>query len=538
MTVQLCHSGNVPTNTRYDFWLATTDTKVSLPAEKLWRDVCAGLEQAYDSCEEICVDTGHTLAKQNGSEIARTPTMGAYGTDFRLYVAWVKLAETLASDKRNFLVICDDPWLFREIADRLDLRTTHPPNLWKARLQLRLRGTLARFRNVVRLTIAWLKLRHQREVIPNGHTSILVYGHPDTQVNGEDAYFGDLMAREGDLVRMLHTDCEAKLAQKLSGDRTASLHAWGGPFQAIRLITTKWRPHISSEMAFPHLIERAVEIENSGAGPMMTRWQAKCQSRWIADREPTIIIWPWENFSWERMLCRTAKRMKIPTVGYQHTVVGTHQINFRADLNPDQEESLPDQIVCNGQGYQRELANWGHDPQKLLNGGAFRIGKPRPIKYDRDAPVYFALSPMVPIAHEQIKAAQAVADTGRHVLFRDHPMYPINIEETTNLRRAESGLMTQRALSSVVYSTGTSGLEALLVGLPTIRFQPYDRVAVVVLPEGVETPTATRFTINQAVDAAAPPQIVTWEEIFTPVDYSLWAGLLRTRLDADGNCLA
>ena len=104
MTVNLCHSGNVPARRAYDFWLATTDTKVSLPSEHLWKEVCDNLENAYNRCEEICVNTGHALAKQNGSEIARTPTMGAYGTDFRLYVAWAQLAETLAADKRNFLI--------------------------------------------------------------------------------------------------------------------------------------------------------------------------------------------------------------------------------------------------------------------------------------------------------------------------------------------------------------------------------------------------------------------------------------------------
>lgn len=538
MTVNLCHSGNVPARRAYDFWLATTDTKVSLPAEHFWEGVCDNLENAYNRCEEICVNTGHALARQNGSEIARTPTMGAYGTDFRLYVAWAKLAETLAADKRNFLIVCDDPWLFREIASRLGLRETRPPSLWKAKLQLRARGILSRFRNAVRLAIACMKLRHQRRAIPDSCPSILVYGHPDTQVDGEDAYFGDLMMKETSLVKVLHTDCELRLAIKLSGDRTTSLHAWGGPFKAIGLIATRWRPHISADLAFSHLIKRAVEVENSGAGPMMTRWQAMCQSRWIADRQPTIIIWPWENFSWERILCRTAKRMEIPTVGYQHTVVGAHQINFRADLNPDREASLPDRIVCNGEGYRRELADWGHDPKNLLTGGAFRVRKPQPIRHDEDAPIYFALSALVPIAREQIKAAHALADTGRRVLFRDHPMYPIDIAESANLRRAEKGLTAQKVLSAVVYSTGTSGLEALLAGLPTIRFQPYDRVAVVVLPEGLETPTATQFSIKEAIDAAAAPQTVTWDEIFTPVDYSVWADLLRAPFNVDANCIA
>ena len=117
-------------------------------------------------------------------------------------------------------------------------------------------------------------------------------------------------------------------------------------------------------------------------------------------------------------------------------------------------------------------------------------------------------------------------------------MYPMDIEESENLRRAAAGLPDQKALSAVVYSTGTSGLEALLAELPTVRFQPDDRVAVQVLPEGVETPTATRFTINQALDSAMPPKHLAWEGIFSPVDYSMWGDLLRNNCDGDANCLA
>ena len=99
MTVELCHSRNP--DTRYDFWFSTTDTIVDLPKDD--NDVATRLEQSYDECAETCWEIGLTLGRLSGAEIASTPTMGAYGIDFRLSVAWVHLAEKLVSSSyRDF----------------------------------------------------------------------------------------------------------------------------------------------------------------------------------------------------------------------------------------------------------------------------------------------------------------------------------------------------------------------------------------------------------------------------------------------------
>jgi hypothetical protein len=160
------------------------------------------------------------------------------------------------------------------------------------------------------------------------------------------------------------------------------------------------------------------------------------------------------------------------------------------------------------------------------------------VPYVADAPVYFALSGSVPIAREQMKAARRVAETGKRVLFRDHPMYPVEVEEASNLQRASTGMLDQPALSAVVYSTGTSGLEAMLAGLPTIRFRPDDRVAVDVLPAGTGVPGATCATIVDILKNVGRPTPVDWEKIFAPVDYAIWHSELLDSTNQKANCLA
>jgi hypothetical protein len=537
VVVVLRHSGDLPLDSEFDFWFAVTDTMVDLAPGSKWRDVAAQLECAYDGCAEKCWDIGLALGKEPGATIARTPTMGAYGTDFRLMMAWVALSADCANVSERYLVVCNDPWLFREISIQPNVISGMPPPFAAVRFKLRLRGFLSRARNALRLMATSIQLRSQRRTSMAGRPALMVYGHPGSKPDGSDAYFGDLMIREPELQRVLHTDCPARMARVLSGTRTVSLHAWGNPFFALSLVWTKWRRQAQKTDVFAGLIDRAIEIENSGAGPLMTRWQMHCQENWIKKTRPSAIIWPWENFAWERALCRAAAHTGARTVGYQHTVVGCHQINFAARLNPDGATSLPDTIVCNGPGYRHELEAWGHPVEKMPIGGAFRVSVPTPISYVAAAPVYFALSGLVPIARAQIEAAKVIAATGRLVLFRDHPMYPMDIGETEFLRRAETGLLEQAELSAVVYSTGTSGLEALMAGIPTIRFQPDDRVAVQVLPDGIAMPSANRNTIVDILENPPPPTAVSWDEIFAPVDHEFWRSCLFEAENDTAYCL-
>ncbi len=88
---------------------------------------------------------------------------------------------------------------------------------------------------------------------------------------------------------------------------------------------------------------------------------------------PGRVAWPWENFAWERGLCRAARKRGVATIGSQHTVVGPHQINYSTQANADGLASIPDLVVANGPAYKAELSAWGVPEDRLLIGGAFRF---------------------------------------------------------------------------------------------------------------------------------------------------------------------
>ena len=87
-------------------------------------------------------------------------------------------------------------------------------------------------------------------------------------------------------------------------------------------------------------MRRAAEKEGDGAAHAMNAWQRQCQKAWLAHTRPAVVAWPWENHGWERDFCRQARRLGVTTLGYQHTVIGPHQLNYSPATNKDGLDSL------------------------------------------------------------------------------------------------------------------------------------------------------------------------------------------------------
>jgi hypothetical protein len=533
MTVLLRHSGDLPSPVSYGVWYAVTGAAGKGADNKKLEDLARMLEAAFD---DICPEwwaVARTLADGDGAELAYATTCAGYGSDFGLMMAWGRLTKQIAQEKEPCLVICDDPWLFRHLAVLSGVQVGKEPDLLPATLKLRLRGFLARSRLVLLLAWASLATRRRRPQAAKGGPVILVYGHPRSNAQGHDDYFGPMMSEVPALHRVLHTDCGKAQAAALSADgRTRSLHAWGNPLTAVRQLFKRWRPterHLSG--SFGWLVRRAAEKEGGGAAHAMNAWQRQCQQVWLTQTRPAVVAWPWENHGWERDFCRQARRLGIITLGYQHTVIGPHQLNYSPATNLNGLDSLPDTIVCDGPAYRDQLLDWGVPAERLVIGGSLRIGRIEGGLYDPKAPCFVALSADPGIAHQQMNAIKsAAAAKGINFLVKDHPMYPLDFEETENIRRTPDTLEAQPALSAVVYSTGTMGLEGLLAGLPTFRFLPEDRIAVDILPGFVSVETVTAPDLTETLAGArknpSKPDPLPWEDVLSPVDWDLWRRLL------------
>lgn len=524
MTVLLRHSKDLPGNDQYQFWFTVTGTHCHLETDKKLPRLAQRLEAAFNSCRNHWWELGLMLNQSPSAGLAYASTGAAFGSDFGIMLAWTQLCRELLDRRETVLVICDDPWLFRQLATQAGTLSGKAPVLWMPELINSVRGTLSRLKVSLKMAKAAFGLKSTKEKVSKGDAVMLVYGHPQSDDQGHDAYFGDLMKIVPGLCRLLHTDCPIERALELTkNDRTVSLHAWGNPFFALTLIGVRWTP-LKSHLAhrFGWLVRRAVALENSGGGLAMNKWQMHCQRRWLKKAAPFCVIWPWENFNWERDLCRAAKTHGIPSYGYQHTVIGPHQLNYSMKTNPDGAASIPDHIIANGPAYYDELIELGLPKERISIGGAFRFKKPEQEIYNPNGPAFIPLSANRASAEQQMQAARVIAGSGRQVLVKEHPMYPLHFKETENLVRTQTPLPEQSGLSFVLYSTGTSGLEAVLNGLPTIRLLPEDRVAIDVLPKGIEIPTVTLSDLPDAIYDLPNPAPINWNQILTKPDTDFW----------------
>ncbi|MBT5459029.1 MAG: hypothetical protein HOK82_20710 [Rhodospirillaceae bacterium] len=515
-------------------WIATTGSHAPVERPNRLANAARLLDTHFSAIRDDWWELARTLGQSPSAELGHAPTASSYSSDLGVMMTWERIVIEAAGKSTPLLVICDDPWLFRHFAGMTGVTAGAAPSLMRETLKLRIRGMAARLKYAFRAAYAALALRgDRRKYTGTGAPALLVYGHPGSNADGNDAYFGDLMNEIPGLRRMLHVDCGVARARELAGERTMSFHGWGSALRAAGLVFAKWRPSAQDKSGrYGWLVRRAAEREGGAAAAAATRWQSICQAAWLAQTKPAAIAWPWESHPWERALIRSAHDHGVKTAGYQHTVVGKHLYNYGTAANSNGLDGIPDTVLCNGPSYRDQLETWGVPADRLLVAGAFRLPVPRALKFDPAAPVFVALSSDPVISTQMLLAIrQAVSNAGeakRRFLLKEHPLYPFPFEPGPGIERTEVELTKHAALSAVLYATGTVGLEAVMAGLPTIRFLPEGKVAIDILPLNITVPTAEAIELNDVLTAAEPQNSIRREDIIAPVDMAYWRNCLGT----------
>jgi hypothetical protein len=516
----------------HDEWVALGPRPPLTPATPLRPGFAAELETAFEDSRDEVWALGKSLAGGNPSALlAHAPGGSPMVTDIGPMMAWTRLVRRWAVEARTTLVLCDDPWMFRHLASLPGVRAAGPaPAVWPRLLRGFLRGHAARARVAVAVIAAHFRTRHQRRHHEAGDTVLLVYGHPAADAEGRDGYFGFLMREIPPLKRLLHVDCGPARAGAIAADgRSASLHAWGSPWFALTLPFRRWRARPQDTTGpWGRLVRRAAARESATGQGARIAWQIHCQRRWLEASRPRTVAWPWENHGWERDFVRAANAAGAATAGYQHAVVGPHLLNYGVRSNPDGLASVPARVLCNGPATRDQLESWGVPAERLQVAGALRFTAGEAAPFDPAGPVFMAVPSELDVAREMLEAARAAAGRGFRFLVKDHPLTPCPFEESDGVRRTATPLARQKGIRAVVYAITTVGIEAVLMGLPTLRFVPAFRFAMNPFPVGVaaEAPAAGPDTFVDALLTLPKPPAVARARIFAEPDMALWRNIL------------
>ena len=474
------------------------------------------LEEAFDKSGPEWWDLGKTLSAEPSAILAHAPACVANASDFGVMLAWTRLVETWANEGTTTVFVCDDPWMFRHLRELPGVIAGRAPSLLQRRMRLYLRGLAARCAVTLRIATA---RRPSSGDVQRDTAWLLVYGHPASTGDGMDGYFGDLMHKLPFLRRVVHVDCPPRRACALG----VSLHGYGYRPFALTLPFVRWRPKPPDRHRW--LVRRAAAREGGTGQAAMIRWQLHCQRRFLRRARPRIVAWPWENHSWERDFVRAARRAGVRTVGYQHSVVGRQMLNYAPKSNPDGLASIPDRVLCSGAATRDQLARWGVPDDRLGIGGALRFQRRSAPGHATTGPVFMALPFDGVTAAEMVEAARR-ASARHNFLVKDHPMTPFAFDPSPGVERTELPLERHKEVSAVVYAATTVGLEAALARLPTLRFRPRGRIALDILPDGVQMPTVDADGLAAALDHPAAPGALNEARIFAPVDEAAWRAAL------------
>lgn len=531
MPVLLTTSRLLPPADTYKSWCAIVGDSSELLGLQKIDGLAEKLEQAFDAIKEEWWDHAHRLnVTDSSASLSHAASCNSSVSDFGAMLAWTHLYFDWNQSSDVVLVVCDDPWMFRHFASLGGQCLVAAPRFRWAEWRLALRGFAARARYALAVIGAHVRFRQDIRNCPQNMPAIVSYGHPASTADGKDAYFGDLMTWSPGLIRMLHTDCSVKRSAKLcAGQSTFSLHAWGSIWFALTLPFRMWRASARPKNEpFWWLIHRATVLEGGTGQAASIAWQVHCQGRWMAAQRPTLALWPWENHGWEQALVRSAHVFGIRTAGYQHTVVGRRHWVHAVDSNRDGSDSLPDRIICNGPIWTEALAEYGIPRTRMEVGGTLRFSDSKPLVRDPQGPIFVALPFAHVIAHQMVRAIESIASKGGfRFIVRDHPMNPYSLPKSPGVKRAEQSLSDSGGVAAVLYAATTVGLEALIGGLPVVRFIPEGNASVDVMPETLDIPAAATHNLTERLDDAVTSEIDSppLEEFFCPPDKIYWRQL-------------
>jgi len=434
-------------------------------------------------------------------------------SDLFLLVCYCELAENLAcralANGQPLLITVEDPWLFRQLHDSFGgnrkVLFHGCPSLWREKAWLIIMGLAKR--------AWWLfkTLRHygiQRWAWTAGpvaapvHAAAAIYSVPLSRCLRPICGWHDpflphvdalLESRGYEVMRFAPTEpggLESELAARhryfIPLIMYATLSAMGRAAMAFWLPRWPVRPMVGS-LGVRYLMQREWWVEIGRSSLCVFQLFLACLQRMLRGGPWKVVVFPYENQPWEKIICLLAKRYGVRTVGIQHAVFSKFSMAYFLGSGEDKRMPLPDIICASGPHLARLLSEGGTPADRVRMTGSVRYGclanadRP-PSELLPPAPITEILVAFPIDLHMTRHLLASIreafpdggAEHGLHFHIKPHPGCPVSKADIgfPALRAPEDFRRALESCGLVLFVGSTVGAEAVAMGRRALRYRP------------------------------------------------------------------
>lgn len=520
--------------------------------------------------------------------------------DFFLLFCYAKVIEQLIMDRAasaptTCVFVIQDRWLFRFLRLRYRCNLEHAEFFGRASVlpeiaKAMIRGVSVRIYFVMRMVYhklcsRWVSKKSPSSRIPEAAALACLYSwiEPRCVGNGRtyaDAYLGRLdeilHSLDLNVVRLAPLATSASLIRRavkmadfiLMGNYASFFDI----FKSAFAVFTMRIPSVFADAAVRALLRREVFLEFSRSAFLENVLHFKVFRRMFAAMpgKRLFVIYPFENQSWERMLCLAAAEFapRVQPIGHEHASVPLLMLNYFLGAKEAGSAPLPEYVITTCDRTARILQSNGYPLRRVLSGGSLRFNdgkkpdRPRNERNREVKTVLIALSYLPSLSAELLAATlDAFCDSKQgafRFLVKCHPDTPLSALRADTATWPDYFQTTEEPMAAllskvdlVIYSSSTVGLEAVSNGVPVVKYLSSCFLDLDILDEreNNELPicddtslatVAMKILTEDAADAARRISIQQERclDYFAPVDEKVWAQAVQAQASDKSNVKA
>jgi hypothetical protein len=262
-----------------------------------------------------------------------------------------------------------------------------------------------------------------------------------------------------------------------------------------------------------YLAEREWWLDIARSAWCAYRMFYECLAEMLQYGKWRLIVYPFENQPWEKMISICASKTGVRTVGIQHALFSKYSMSYFLGAGESTRMPLPDVICASGPYPSKTLVEGGIPENRISMAGSIRYGYlggdglGNQLEPALVSNILVALPVDIHQARHLLKALRDAfpmggAQEGLRFYVKAHPMCPIREGDIGfHAFRAPDDFRQALEISGLVIFIGsTTGPEALAMGRQVLRYQP--EMLLNVDPSeayGDFIPTCTEANMRQAV---------------------------------------